>query len=257
MTQFELRGGTAVAARRIEAADSLDLFPTPPWATRALVRHVMPVLGVRLAGKRIWEPACGLGHMSEVLKESLAHVDATDVYDHGALHFDGVHDFASDALPSDILSRYCRPNWVITNPPFNQAEKFLENAANVASEGVAFLVRTQFLESISRYELFGRFCPSLVAIFSERVPMVKGVWDPKASTATSYCWIVWTREGPDKSWDQPHLKGVIDNRSALRLMLIPPGCKQSLTRQDDKRLALLKSRQDTSNSGDLLHDLVD
>ena len=27
---------TAVMARRAEAPDSLDFFPTPPWATRAL-----------------------------------------------------------------------------------------------------------------------------------------------------------------------------------------------------------------------------
>jgi len=30
-----------------------------------------------------------------------------------------------------------------------------------------------------------------------------------------------------------------------------------LTKPDDKRLALLKSRHDTSNAGDLLHDRVD
>ena len=29
---------TAVMQRRIEPHDSLDFFPTPPWATRALVK---------------------------------------------------------------------------------------------------------------------------------------------------------------------------------------------------------------------------
>lgn len=33
---------TAVMARRVEPADSLDFFPTPPWATRAFCEHVMP-----------------------------------------------------------------------------------------------------------------------------------------------------------------------------------------------------------------------
>jgi hypothetical protein len=30
----------AVMSNRIEAVDSLDMFPTPPWATRALVKHM-------------------------------------------------------------------------------------------------------------------------------------------------------------------------------------------------------------------------
>jgi hypothetical protein len=36
------RGFTAVMAQRREPPDALDYFPTPPWATRALFRHVLP-----------------------------------------------------------------------------------------------------------------------------------------------------------------------------------------------------------------------
>jgi hypothetical protein len=35
--------------------------------------------------------------------------------------------------------------------------------------------------------------PTLYAPFVERVPMVKGRWDPGASTATSYAWFVWRK----------------------------------------------------------------
>ena len=42
----------AVMAQRIEAQDSLDDFPTPPWATRALIEHV---LGGK---KRVKSQAC-------------------------------------------------------------------------------------------------------------------------------------------------------------------------------------------------------
>ena len=34
----------AVMAQRIEPADSLDDFPTPPWATRALLKILMKKL---------------------------------------------------------------------------------------------------------------------------------------------------------------------------------------------------------------------
>ena len=62
------KGFTAVMAQRREPPDALDYFPTPPWATRALFRHVLPVLGVEAIG-RVWEPACGEGHMAAVIAE--------------------------------------------------------------------------------------------------------------------------------------------------------------------------------------------
>lgn len=51
MTQRAFSFSPAVAAQRSEPADSLDFFPTPPWATRAFVQHVArPILGARLGG---------------------------------------------------------------------------------------------------------------------------------------------------------------------------------------------------------------
>ena len=35
-----------------------ELFPTPPWATRALMQIVLPRLYVRSLG-RVWEPCAG------------------------------------------------------------------------------------------------------------------------------------------------------------------------------------------------------
>jgi hypothetical protein len=63
------KGSTSVMARRVEPPDSLDYFPTPPWATRALFRHVLPALGVAAPLGCTWEPACGAGHMASVIGE--------------------------------------------------------------------------------------------------------------------------------------------------------------------------------------------
>ena len=61
------------------------------------------------------------------------------------------------------------------------------------------LVRAQWVEGVERYEkLFRDQPPAVYAPFVERVPMVKGRWDPDASTATSYAWFVWRQ-----SHDQP------------------------------------------------------
>lgn len=59
-----------------EARPASDFYPTPPHATKAL-------LGVELFNGSIWEPACGKGHISEVLKEHGYEVTSTDLFDHG------------------------------------------------------------------------------------------------------------------------------------------------------------------------------
>jgi len=85
------------------------------------------------------------------------------------------------------LAAPCKPNavdWVITNPPFRLAEEFVQRSLIVARKGVAILARTVFIESVGRYHnLFELNPPTIFAQYSERVPMVRGRLDPKASTA--------------------------------------------------------------------------
>lgn len=102
--------------------------------------------------------------------------------------------------------------WVITNPLFRLAEDFLNKATEVASIGVALLARTVFLESVGRYNrIFRDNPPTFFAQFSERVPMVKGRLDKKASTATGYAWFVWkhkVEKQPQLVWIRPCQKAL-------------------------------------------------
>src|SRR5271168_4599303 len=85
-------------------------------------------------------------------------------------------------------------DWIITNPPFKDAERFALKALEQARIGVALFVRLQWLESVGRYErLFKNHPPTLIALFAERVPLHMGRWEPKGSTATAYCWLVWIK----------------------------------------------------------------
>lgn len=184
----------AVMAQRVEPKGSLDDFPTPPWATRALVEHV---LNEDTKQMTCLEPACGAGHMAKVLREYFDRVDASDIAMYG-------YGQTADFLQDENVREY---DWIITNPPFGLAEKFVNRALEVATIGVAILVRTVFIESAGRYErLFRERPPALFAQFVERVPMVKGRLDPKASTATGYSWLVWRkncREAPKLLWIPP------------------------------------------------------
>ena len=123
--------------------------------------------------------------------------------------------------PLDFLNDppLSRPPWIITNPPFVLACEFTLRALELATEGVAMLVRTQWIEGVGRYEkLFRDRSPTLFAPFVERVPMVKGRWDPDASTATAYSWFVWRK-----------------NEAPRAPFWIPPGRRAALSKPDDRQ----------------------
>lgn len=82
------------------------------------------------------------------------------------------------------------------------------------------LTRTTFIDSVGRYERhFFLNPPTKIAQFVERVPMVKGRIDRKASKATSYCWLVWEKNLRIKS----------------QLVWIPP-CQKILEKASDYQL---------------------
>ncbi len=197
----------AVMAQRHEAADSLDLFPTPGWATRALCEQ-LTALGYDLRMAAVWEPACGLGHMSRVLPEYFGATFSSDAADHG---YGDIMDFLFADMAGDF-------DWIVTNPPFRLSAQFATHALKQARMGVALLVRSSFLEGISRWrQIYDVDPPSHVFQFVERVPMCKGRVDPELSTATSYSWLVWT---PPRG------------RKDTILRWIPP-CRKRLERPED------------------------
>lgn len=174
---------TAVMQRRAEAHDSLDDFPTPPWATRALCEWLRDGYPTEPLGQRSCrEPASNRGHMAKVLSEYFAAVDASDVHDYGAGF--PVRDFLFG--PLDAV------DWTITNPPFRLAEEFIERALATSRVGVAMIVRAAFLEGVGRHaRLYSQNPPDYVLQFAERVVMHKGRLAPEGSTATAYAWLVW------------------------------------------------------------------
>ena len=62
-------------AQRTEANDSRDDFPTPTWATRGLMEHVLDDFGP-FPSLSVLQPACGAGRMAKVLEEYFGVVQA-------------------------------------------------------------------------------------------------------------------------------------------------------------------------------------
>jgi hypothetical protein len=139
---------------------------------------------------KIWEPACGTGNISKVLKDEFnLQVYSTDLVDRG--YGDGQLNFLQTLqLPRDDI------NLILTNPPFKYAEEFLEQAMkilHITGRYIAFLPLT-FLEGKSRYELFARHKPTTVFIHSSRQGCdSQGRFEFKNGGARCYCWIVWDK----------------------------------------------------------------
>ncbi|KMO28570.1 type I restriction-modification system subunit M [Methylobacterium aquaticum] len=200
-------GHTSVMAGRRSPPKGLDFFPTPPWATRAFMRHILPLLSDEPI-RSVWDPACGEGHMVEVLREGMFDTFASDVFDYGRGY--RVADFLAPDAGAPTVDA------IVTNPPFNAAVDFALRALDLAPV-VALLCRTSWLEGVGRYERLFKLRPVTVfAPYVERVPMHRGQWKPNGATATAYAFFCWS--------DRPLVSG---------LAPIPPGQRKLLTRRDD------------------------
>ena len=181
----------AVMAQRHEAPDSLDFFPTPPWAVRAFVE----ASNIDFSNLIAWDPCCGQGHMAEPLKEYCSEVHASDIHGYG---YGQVGDFLAEPgnnfFPGWMPPEEVDVIWM--NPPFNKAIEFVEAARRRYPNAYLFvLLRSAWIESEDRYERLFKdrdTRPHSIHVSTERISMVKGTYDPKAGLATSYSWFVWT-----------------------------------------------------------------
>jgi len=167
-----LANGNPTAKRR-----ELDFYPTPANVAHALMQFL------QLPPCEIWEPACGEGAMSSVLSEYGHRVTATDLNEN-ANGFGGV-DFLSEAAgmfcPIDCHA-------VITNPPFNVADKFITKSLTIAPV-VAMLLKSQYWHASKRLPLFRDRPPAYVLPLTWRPDFMNG--ERGGSPTMDVAWSVW------------------------------------------------------------------
>lgn len=168
-----------------------DFYPTPRWATLALLEHV------KFAGT-ILEPCCGEGDMSLVLEEAGYRVVSFDLHARG---YGRRKDFFK------VTTEYSN---IVTNPPFGIAEQILEHALSLSTGKVCLLLRLAFLESKKRYESFySKNPPSKVLVFSERLSLYPKDSKSTGGGTTAYGWFIWEKriKGATRlEWIKPGLK---------------------------------------------------
>lgn len=197
--------------RRLAVDTDSDFYPTPTWATKALVHQEHEKN--HFSGT-ILEPCCGDGAITKVLKEMLPgfKIISTD------LVYRGFGD-QKDAFSYQPHERFTE---IITNPPFEIAEDLFHHLIPLTERRLCFLLRTAFLESAGRYErIFSKIPPTRIHVFSERVTMFPKSSENKKGGTTSFSWFVWDR------WDDRY------PGSPPEVYWIPPGLKPDSRRKKD------------------------
>lgn len=189
---YNLNGGFKPTLKRFADLDGPDFYPTPPWATFALIDNE------KFSGD-IWECACGNGAMSRVLSETGCVVKSSDLYDRGY-----------GEVGVDFLATNMRADNIITNPPYNSAEGFVKSGVQLANQKFALLLRLAFLEGAKRARtIFAECPPSRVWVFSERITFYPLGAKVKGTGTTAYAWFVWdkaSQPGTEIRWFQPGYK---------------------------------------------------
>ena len=130
-----------------------DFYATDPKALELFAsRYEIP--------KNVWEPCCGMGHLSEVLFGLGCQVFSTDLVDRG-YGIGGVDFFSLDKALGNSSSRDYA---ILTNPPYRYASIFCKHALSLLSEGqrLILLLKTTFLEGTGRYrEIFEKTPPGI------------------------------------------------------------------------------------------------
>lgn len=189
---YNINGSYKPTLKRYADLDGPDFYPTPAWATYALIDNE------RFDGD-IWECACGNGAMSRVLEHASSRVDSTDLYDRG---------FGQSGI--DFLYANRRATNIVTNPPYNSAEGFVKVGLDRTDKKFALLLRLAFLEGAKRQKtIFSEFPPSRVWVFSERITFYPLNAQRKGSGTTAYAWFVWDKDAPNRTelcWFKPGYK---------------------------------------------------
>lgn len=157
-----------------------ELYETPEWVTETLFDNVD-----FSRASWIWEPAMGSGKMLNVISK----------------YYPQKVVFGSD-LNMDFLKvdpKAWQADCIITNPPFNLAEKFLIKALKLtrANNGmVAMLLRVDFDSAKTRYDIF-----DMNPAWAKKIVLMKRIkWfehpdKKKTGPSENHAWYIfdWTR----------------------------------------------------------------
>ena len=165
-----------------------DYYATDPKALELLLQ-------LESFSPYVWEPACGEGHLSEVLKSHGYKVRSSDIVNRGYPSTETL-DFLK-VNKQDIKQDFSRD--IITNPPYKFAKEFVKHALDISMDStkIAMFLKLTFLESKARKKLFEKYPPKTIYVSSSRLQCAKNgdfeKYGKGVGTAVAYAWFVWEK----------------------------------------------------------------
>lgn len=160
-----------------------DFYATPQLAVRKSLQ-------LEQFDENIWEPACGMNHITNVLRQHGYKVRTSDI-----VNMTGEPDIE---LLDIFTYNGTFDGDIISNPPYSLGKEFTEKRLEIVPEGhkVAMFLKLQFLESKKRYDLFKKYPPKVIYVSINRLGCSKtGQFneDDNCSSTICYCWYIWEK----------------------------------------------------------------
>jgi hypothetical protein len=177
--------GPRINSRCPNAARGDDAYFTPPCAVHSL-------MALETLPTSIVDPCCGNGAILEVLEAAGHIVHGSDIVDHGwRPGCTVIRDYLAGPIEMGAVA-------IVSNPPYKLAVEFIKKAVADGCTYHAWLLRTNFLESVSRKVFFEPHPPSRIWISSARLPRMHRLgWVGKRSGSNvSYAWYIWDATAP-------------------------------------------------------------
>ena len=159
-----------------------DLYETPAWCTEVLLRHVV-------FQRKILEPAAGRGAIAKVLSKNNYEPICQDLMVRDYVPCEKFNFFKREYVPKSFD--------IITNPPYDVAEKFVRHALEITVMGqkVAMLLRNEWDCAYTRSDLFNHNCFRMKIVLTRRP---RWVADSTGAPRHNYAWYIW-----DHNWFAP------------------------------------------------------
>jgi len=162
-----------------------DFYSTPPDATRLLLNH-------ESFDSKIWEPACGVGSISKVLKEYKYDVYSSDLIDRG-FGIGGKNFFEYLKLPENCST-------IITNPPFRirsngkeyRVEHWVEHGFQIGANKIALFLKTTAIAGKQRSFVFEKHLLKLLQ-FRDRVSLYRNDVPMKNKGMMDFAWFIFLK----------------------------------------------------------------
>lgn len=180
-TEKELTNFNSQKKQKRQLRQLNNFYATHPSCTADILRE-------EEFHKDVLEPFCGVGSMSEVIRQNGHNVLSYDIVDRG---YGLVGDFYQVDFPR-------RKYDIITNPPYDNVIDVVLRCLDICKEKVAVLMPLRYLSSGSRYnELYKKCPPKRVYVYQERICIAKNADFEKYNDAGAnmeiYAWYIWER----------------------------------------------------------------